>query len=86
MGEDSWLEAAYEERHEIDPSQEPPGTYDRAFRDDDTEPDVIFIEGEPYSYDEMMDSTFELDCGCEVEPDGVCEHGNPSPPLRLGLI
>jgi hypothetical protein len=24
--------------------------------------------------------------GCEVELDGVCEHGNPSPLIKLGLI
>lgn len=24
--------------------------------------------------------------GCVVEPDGVCPHGHPSWPLRLGLI
>lgn len=23
---------------------------------------------------------------CEVELDGVCEHGNPSPLIKLGLI
>lgn len=24
--------------------------------------------------------------GCEVEPDGVCEHGNPSVLIALGMI
>ncbi len=24
--------------------------------------------------------------GCEVEPDGVCEHGHPSILLALGMI
>jgi len=24
--------------------------------------------------------------GCEVELDGVCEHNNPSPLLKLGII
>jgi hypothetical protein len=24
--------------------------------------------------------------GCEVEPDGTCEHGNPSILLSLGMI
>lgn len=24
--------------------------------------------------------------GCVVEPDGVCPHGHPSWPLRLGMI
>jgi len=27
-----------------------------------------------------------LKCGCTVEPDGICEHGNRSPMLDLGLI
>jgi hypothetical protein len=24
--------------------------------------------------------------GCEVEPDGTCEHGCPSPLIALGII
>jgi hypothetical protein len=24
--------------------------------------------------------------GCEVEPDGFCEHGNPSPFLALSIV
>lgn len=24
--------------------------------------------------------------GCEVEPDGECEHGNPSVLIKLGVI
>ena len=24
--------------------------------------------------------------GCEVEPDGECEHGNPSILIRMGVI
>lgn len=27
-----------------------------------------------------------LECGCNVEPDGKCCHGNKSPLLELGLI
>lgn len=27
-----------------------------------------------------------LECGCMVEPDGVCPCGNKSPLLELGLI
>lgn len=26
------------------------------------------------------------DEGCEVEPDGFCEHGCPSPLIALGMI
>jgi len=26
------------------------------------------------------------ECGCWVEPDGVCQHGRPSWLLKLGLI
>lgn len=33
-----------------------------------------------------MDSVAEATDGCEVEPDGICEHGHPSWLLRLGLI
>lgn len=34
----------------------------------------------------IMDSVAEATDGCEVEPDGMCEHGHPSWLLRLGLI
>jgi hypothetical protein len=35
-----------------------------------------------------LDSVILACCneGCEVEPDGRCEHGNPSVLLALGLI
>lgn len=33
-----------------------------------------------------LDSVAAATDGCQVEPDGVCEHGHPSWPLRLGLI
>jgi hypothetical protein len=37
--------------------------------------------------EEIMDSGMaELACGCVVEPDGRCSHGNQSPLLALGLI
>lgn len=37
--------------------------------------------------EEMADSgTCLTTDGCEVEPDGVCEHGYPSWLLHLGLI
>ena len=28
----------------------------------------------------------ETPCGCWVEPDGVCEHGEPSWLIILGLV
>jgi hypothetical protein len=34
----------------------------------------------------MSEGVAVLDCGCRVEPDGVCRHGNRSPLLILGLI
>ena len=36
--------------------------------------------------DWMYDALAEATDGCEVEPDGVCEHGHPSWLLRLGYI
>ncbi len=37
--------------------------------------------------EEIMDSgVAELSCGCTVEPDGRCPHGNASPLLVLGFI
>lgn len=38
--------------------------------------------------DIVMDSVCPAMClhGCEVEPDGKCEHGNPSLLLALGSI
>lgn len=32
------------------------------------------------------DGSAETLCGCTVEPDGVCPHGNPSWLIILGLI
>jgi len=34
----------------------------------------------------MFDGIAETSCGCRVEPDGSCEHGNWSPLILLGLI
>ena len=34
----------------------------------------------------MLDSVAEAKDGCEVEPDGECEHGSPSWLIALGLI
>jgi hypothetical protein len=36
----------------------------------------------------VMDSVCPAMCdeGCEVEPDGRCEHGNPSLLIKLGMI
>lgn len=48
------------------------------------------FEVEPPSDDQiaawMCDSICETPCGCQVEPDGHCEHGAPSWLLILGLI
>lgn len=51
---------------------------------------------EDYGYDDV-NSFLEEECsdsvvpalcedGCEVEPDGTCEHGHPSPLIALGII
>jgi hypothetical protein len=34
----------------------------------------------------MMDSVIDATDGCQVEPDGTCEHGHPSWLLRAGMI
>jgi hypothetical protein len=41
-----------------------------------------------YSYNDLLDSLVPACCvyGCQVEPDGTCEHGNPSILLHYGLI
>ena len=40
--------------------------------------------------DEIMEMVMDGECeatdGCNVEPDGTCEHGHPSWALREGLI
>jgi hypothetical protein len=38
--------------------------------------------------DMLMDSVVPACCkeGCEVEPDGVCEHGCPSVLIAMGII
>jgi hypothetical protein len=36
--------------------------------------------------DEFDYGTCQTTDGCEVEPDGYCEHGHPSWMLYLGLI
>jgi len=50
---------------------------------------------EMHGYDDIMDAGDLLqdsvmpalcDEGCDVEPDGRCEHNCPSPLLALGLI
>jgi hypothetical protein len=33
-----------------------------------------------------LDSVVEATDGCEVEPDGTCEHGHPSWLIRFGII
>ncbi len=39
---------------------------------------------ESYGYESVMPACCEG--GCEVEPDGTCEHGHPSILLAMGLI
>ncbi len=34
----------------------------------------------------LLNGCIELECGCLVEPDGVCHHENESPLLTSGLI
>lgn len=47
---------------------------------------------EMHGYDDIMDIAFSsiipacCSEGCEVEPDGKCEHGHPSILLEEGLI
>lgn len=44
------------------------------------------VEG--YDDDALLDSIVPACCseGCEVEPDGHCEHGHPSVLLAMGVI
>ena len=46
-----------------------------------TEPEEFLVEA---CGDSVVPSLCEL--GCEVEPDGHCEHGHPSVLLVMGLI
>lgn len=39
-----------------------------------------------YLMEEAETGVIILSCGCQVEPDGICEHGNKSPLLALGMI
>jgi hypothetical protein len=47
-----------------------------------TEPEPSMDELEAFVYDSVCPATD----GCEVEPDGVCEHGHPSWLRKLSLI
>jgi len=47
-----------------------------------TEPDPRFEDLERWTMDSVVDATD----GCQVEPDGVCEHGHPSWLLREELV
>jgi len=46
------------------------------------------IDLDQESIDSLMDSIVPACCSelCETEPDGECEHGNPSLLLAMGLI
>ena len=47
----------------------------------------LLIEDEDLNPDGFGDmSVVATSDGCNVEPDGTCEHGYESPLLRLGLI
>ena len=39
-------------------------------------------------WDDLLDSSVPACCegGCEVEPDGTCEHGHPSVLIAMGVI
>jgi hypothetical protein len=47
-----------------------------------------FDSTEEFFQEECQDSVMPARCAeeCEVEPDGTCEHGCPSPLLALGMI
>lgn len=46
-----------------------------------------YVDTEEYSLGELVYSdVIDLPCGCTVEPDGRCYHGNRSPLLVFGLI
>lgn len=47
-----------------------------------TDPTPTLDELQRYVVDSVVDATD----GCQVEPDGVCEHGHPSWLLYLELI
>jgi len=42
------------------------------------------------SWDELRDMVLDGDCwatdGCAVEPDGHCQHGCPSWPIKMGIM
>ena len=48
-----------------------------------TEDEPTMEEIEEWVFDISMPRATD---GCEIEPDGVCEHGHPSWMLKLGLI
>lgn len=39
-----------------------------------------------YLMEEAETGVIILSCGCQVELDGICKHGNKSPLLALGMI
>jgi len=47
-----------------------------------TEPAPNFEQLESW----VVDSVVEATDGCDIEPDGICQHGHPSWLLYLGLI
>lgn len=46
-----------------------------------------YVDTVDYDLEELVYSdVIDLPCGCSVEPDGRCYHGNRSPLLVFGLI
>lgn len=37
-------------------------------------------------FEEASEGRITLSCGCVIEPDGECPHGNRSPLLEMGLV
>ena len=62
-----------------------PGTKTKRIIQKDT---FEFISWENYDMSMLMDSVVDACCteGCVTEPDGHCEHGNPSVLIANGLM
>lgn len=50
--------------------------------------ETLELHGHPDLSELAFESIVPACCeeGCEVEPDGTCEHGHPSILLRIGVI
>ncbi len=53
-------------------------------------PSAIIVKGRVPSFNTIEkwdnDGISKTPCGCRVEPDGYCSHGNPSWTIILGLV